>query len=171
MQTVKEVLGMLDKQRFTTFVLGGIAGALAGILLAPKSGKELRGSMSARAGEARERGRETYFEAQERMQERLAESREHQPRPKSTRYEQAAEAVFALGPVTDPEPVLGHEPPPEAPPGPLPLRDVSWDVSRPESGEDPDPEEIRRKIQETRSRLRSRLDSTEPEDAPGEHDA
>jgi gas vesicle protein len=170
MQTVKEeVRGMLDKQRLTTFVLGGIAGALAGILLAPKSGKELRGSMAARAGEARERGRETYFEAQERMQERLAESREHQPRSKSTRSEQAAEAVNALG--LEPEPVLGHEPPSEAPPpGPLPLRDVSWDVSQPESGEDPDPEEIRRRIQETRSRLRSRLGSTEPEDAPGEQD-
>jgi len=170
MQTVKEVLGMLDKQRLTTFVLGGIAGALAGILLAPKSGKELRGSMAARAGEARERGRETYFEAQERMQERLAESREHQPR-KNTRPEQASEAVSALGPETAPEPVLGHESPSEAPPGPRPLRDVSWDVSsRPAAGEDPDSEEIRRKIQETRSRLRSRLDSTGSEDAPGERD-
>jgi gas vesicle protein len=177
MPTVKEeVRGMLDKQRLTTFVLGGIAGALAGILLAPKSGKELRGSVAARAGEARERGRETYFEAQERMQERLAESREHQLRSQSTRSEQAAEAISALGLEPElepePEPVLGHEPPSEVPPpGPLPLRDVSWDVSRPESGEDPDPEEIRRKIQETRSRLRSRLDSTEPEDAPGEQDA
>ena len=173
MQTVKEeVRGMLDKQRLTTFVLGGIAGALAGILLAPKSGKELRGSMAARAGEARERGRETYFEAQERMQERLTESREYQPRSKSTRSEQAVEAVSALGLEPEPEPVLGHEPPSEVPPpGPLPLRDVSWDVSRPESGEDPDPEEIRRRIQETRSRLRSRLDSTEPENAPGEQDA
>jgi hypothetical protein len=171
MQTVKEVLGMLDKQRLTTFVLGGIAGALAGILLAPKSGKELRGSMAARAGEARERGRETYFEAQERMQERLAESREHQPRPKNTRPEQASEAFSALGPETAPEPLLGHESPSEAPPSPRPLRDVSWNVSsRPAAGEDPDSEEIRRKIQETRSRLRSRLDSTGSEDAPGERD-
>lgn len=163
---------MLDKQRLTTFVLGGIAGALAGILLAPKSGKELRGSMAARAGEARERGRETYFEAQERMQERLAESREHQPRPKNTRPEQASEAFSALGPETAPaEPVLGHESPSEAPPSPLPLRDVSWNVSsRPAAGEDPDSEEIRRKIQETRSRLRSRLDSTGSEDSPGERD-
>ena len=162
---------MLDKQRLTTFVLGGIAGALAGILLAPKSGKELRGSMAARAGEARERGRETYFEAQERMQERLAESREHQPRPKNTRPEQASEAFSALGPEPAPEPVLGHESPSEVPPGPPPLRDVSWNVSsRPAAGEDPDSEEIRRKIQETRSRLRSRLDSTGSEDAPGERD-
>jgi gas vesicle protein len=71
---------MLDKQRLRTFVLGGIAGALAGILFAPKSGKELRGSITSRAGEARERGRETYFEAQERMQERIAEVRERPPR-------------------------------------------------------------------------------------------
>jgi gas vesicle protein len=162
---------MLDKQKLTTFVLGGIAGALAGILLAPKSGKELRGSMAARAGEARERGRETYFEAQERMQERLAESREHQPRPKNIRPEQASEAVSALGSETAPEPVLGPESPSEAPPGPRPLRDVSWDVSsRPAAGEDPDSQEIRRKIQETRSRLRSRLESTGSEDAPGERD-
>lgn len=81
METAQEVRGMLDKQRLTTFVLGGIAGALAGILLAPKSGKEFRGSITSRAGEARERGRETYFEAQERMQERLAESREHPQGP------------------------------------------------------------------------------------------
>ncbi|HKZ27325.1 MAG TPA: YtxH domain-containing protein, partial [Rubrobacteraceae bacterium] len=46
---------MVDKQKIGTFVLGGIAGALAGILLAPKSGKELRGSIANRAGEARER--------------------------------------------------------------------------------------------------------------------
>ncbi len=161
---------MLDKQRLTTFVLGGIAGALAGILLAPKSGKELRGSMASRAGEARERSRETYFEAQERMQERLAESRERPSRPRDAHPEQAAEAFSALGPDTAPEPVLGHEPPAGAPPAPLPLRDVSWDVSRPAAGEAPDPEEIRRKIQETRSRLRSRLDSPESEDAPGERD-
>ena len=161
---------MLDKQRLTTFVLGGLAGALAGILLAPKSGKELRGSMASRAGEARERSRETYFEAQERMQERLAESRERPPRTRDAHPEQAAEAFSAPAPNTTPEPVLRHELPAEAPPDPLPLRDVSWDVSRPAAGEGPDPEEIRRKIQETRSRLRSRLDSPEPEDAPGERD-
>ncbi len=160
---------MLDKQRLTTFVLGGIAGALAGVLLAPKSGKELRGSITSRAGEARERGRETYFEAQERMQERLAESREHPPRSRETAPEQAEDL---LGPATAPEPVLGHESPAGAPPGSPPLRDVSWDAPRPAPGEEPDPEEIRRKIQETRSRLRARLDTPpEPEDTPGGRDA
>ena len=67
---------MLDKQRLRTFVLGGAVGALVGILLAPRSGRELRGSLANRAGEARERGRETYFDAQEQMRERLAEVRE-----------------------------------------------------------------------------------------------
>src|SRR5215216_5336233 len=70
---------MLDKQRLRTFLLGGAAGILAGIFLAPRSGKELRGSIMERAGEAREKGRETLFEAQERMQERLAEAREAPP--------------------------------------------------------------------------------------------
>ena len=67
---------MLDKRRLRTFVLGGAVGALVGILLAPRSGRELRGSIANRAGEARERGRETYFEAQEQMRDRLAEARE-----------------------------------------------------------------------------------------------
>lgn len=174
---------MLDKQRLTTFVLGGVAGALAGILLAPRSGKELRGSLASRAGEARERGRETYFEAQERMQERLAESRERPPRPEEADPEQAEEPLPTLGPKTAPEPVLGHEPsagmpeeaptetPSGAPPGPPPLRDVSWDAPRRVPGEEPDPEEIRQKIQETRSRLRARLEPPDPEDDPGGRDA
>src|ERR687898_2491157 len=67
---------VLDRQRLRTFVLGGAVGALVGILLAPRSGKELRGSIANRAGEAREKGRETYFEAQEQMRDRLAEARE-----------------------------------------------------------------------------------------------
>ena len=67
---------VLDKQLLRTFLLGGAAGILAGILLAPRSGKELRGSVMERAGEARERGRETYFDAQEQMRERMAEVRE-----------------------------------------------------------------------------------------------
>lgn len=174
---------MLDKQRLTTFVLGGVAGALAGILLAPKSGKELRGSIASRAGEARERGRESYFEAQERVQERFAESREWPPQRGETTSEQAEDPLPTLGPLTAPEPVLGHEPPAEAfpetsagaPPGPPPLRDVSWDAPRQAPGEEPDPEEIRRKIQETRSRLRARLEDpgneAGPEDDPGGRDA
>jgi hypothetical protein len=166
---------MLNKQRLTTFVLGGVAGALAGILLAPKSGKELRGSLASRAGEARERGRESYFEAQERVQERFAESRERHPHRVETTAEQPVDPLPTLSPPTAPEPVLGHESLAGAPQGPPPLRDVSWDAPRQAPGEEPDPEEIRRKIQETRSRLRARLEDPGNEagsgDDPGDRDA
>lgn len=174
------VCGMLDKQRIGTFILGGIAGALAGILLAPKSGREVRGSIASRAGEARERGRETYFEAQERMQERLARARERSPRSKETLTEgAAADPLPKLGQPVVPEPVLGPGPPvgasAEALPDPPLLRDVSQDVlsrdaPRTLAGEDPNPEEIRRRIRETRSRLRARLDTPRPEDTPGDRD-
>ncbi len=63
-------------KRLRSFLLGGAAGLLAGILLAPRSGRELRGSIKERAGEARERSRESLFEAQERVQERISEARE-----------------------------------------------------------------------------------------------
>jgi len=163
---------MLDKQRIRAFVLGGLAGAVAGILFAPKSGKELRGSITSRAGEARERGRETYFEAQERVQESIAEARERSPR----RGEIDGEGVVA-DPLAElrpsaPEPELDPGPPVEVPPAgrpsdPPPLRDVSQDVPGTLAGDDP--EEIRRRIQETRSRLqRARLDTPEPKDVPEE---
>jgi hypothetical protein len=166
---------MLDKQKLRAFVLGGLAGALAGVLFAPKSGKEFRGSVASRAGETRERSRETYFEAQERVQERISEARERSPRLEETRAGGAAEDPLAkLGtgvqdPVLDSEPPVGMHPAGTTPLDPPPLRDVSRDAPRTISGEDPDPEEIRRRIQETRSRLRQgRLETPEPEDVPGE---
>ncbi len=140
---------MLDKQRLRTFVLGGAVGALVGVLLAPRSGRELRGSLANRAGEARERSRETYFGAQEHMRDRLAEAREGSRRQRPE--------VVDLG----------------SPPGgdtgtPRPhLRDVSKDASKDpykdvargvETG-GPDverSEELRRKVRETRERLRGR---------------
>jgi hypothetical protein len=125
----------LDKQRLRTFLLGGAAGILAGILLAPRSGRELRGSVMERAGEARERGRETLFEARERVQERLSEAREgSRQRP--------------------PEPSAPH---PEDPAPPRPrLRDVSREVEGEEyTGRS---EELRRKVRETRARLKGRLE-------------
>ena len=138
----------LDKQKLSTFVLGGVAGALAGILLAPRSGRELRGAMASRAGEARERGRESYFEARERARERAAEVREPSLRDE--------ELDITVGPPSDPEPV---EPPPVFPSPAPQLRDVSEedsvDVQVPQEA---DSEELRRRIQETRSRLRARLD-------------
>jgi hypothetical protein len=156
---------MVDKQKIGTFVLGGVAGALAGILLAPRSGKEVRGSIANRAGEARERSRETYFDAQERVQERFAEARERTPRREGDRPVRVVrDSLPRLG-SPDAEPLIGS--PVEAPPASFPLRDVSrhapQEVTRPVFEEEPDPEKIRRKIQETRSRLRARLETPEPE--------
>jgi gas vesicle protein len=151
---------VLDRQRLRTFLLGGVAGVLAGILLAPRSGKELRGSIAERAGEARERSRETYFEAQERMRERLAETREgSRPRPEDP-------GAAGLSPEVE-TPVVPHKPR---------LRDVSRDVVE-EPGEDTGPgaersEELRRKVQETRARLKERLDGpgSEREDQKDQKD-
>lgn len=157
---------MLDKQKLRSFVLGGLTGVLAGILFAPRSGRELRGSISSRAGEARERGRETYFDAQERMQERVAEARERPPRPDFVE-EEVVDPLPKLGPAA-PEP--GFEPlvdpalvePPlaGASADPPPLRDVSRDATRPVSSPAENTEEMRRRIQETRSRLRARLEDS-----------
>ena len=138
---------MLDKQRLRTFVLGGAVGALVGILLAPRSGRELRGSLSNRAGEARERGRETYFGAQEQMRDRLAEVREGSRKQRP--------AVVDLG---------GYTPPEGKTTTPRPrLRDVSGDVGRGVEADDVGTaadversEELRRKVRETRERLRGR---------------
>jgi hypothetical protein len=129
---------VLDKQRLRSFLLGGAAGILAGILLAPRSGRELRGSIRERAGEARERGRESLFEAQERMQERISEAREGAGAPPPA------------------EPARG-ETSRETPPAPTPrpyLRDVSSGAEEtPEQGVE-GPEELRKKVRETRARLR-----------------
>ena len=133
---------MVDKQRLRTFVLGGAVGALVGILLAPRSGRELRGSLANRAGEARERGRERYFGAQEQMRDRLAEAREASRKPRPD--------VADLG---------GSAPSEEEPGMPRPhLRDVSKDVvgGTEESVDEERSEELRRKVKETRERLRGR---------------
>ena len=136
---------VLDRQRLRTFVLGGAVGALVGILLAPRSGKELRGSLANRAGEARERSRETYFDAQEQMRERLAEVREgSRGRPE----------VVDLGDSSSEESEVRRRPY---------LRDVSRDVE-PEAVEgtiaDAErSEQLRRKVKETRERLRGPKDS------------
>lgn len=148
----------MDRKRIGTFLLGGLAGVLAGILIAPRSGRELRGTIANRAGEARERSRETVFDAQERVAERLSE---RSARPQTPRRA--------------PEPTLGHSGPSD-PHEPAPererphLRDVSRDVVPPgeapsvsheaarEQDEDERAEDLRRKVQETRERLRARLE-------------
>ncbi len=158
---------MLDKQKLRTFVLGGLTGVLAGILFAPKSGRELRGSISSQAGEARERGRETYFDAQERVQERVAEARERPPRPARADLveDEVGDTLPKLRPAA-PEPGFGAlvDPalaePPLTPADPPPLRDVSRDVSRDAAWPEENTEEMRRRIQETRSRLRARLEDS-----------
>jgi hypothetical protein len=134
---------VLDKQRLRSFVLGGAAGLLAGILLAPRSGRELRGSIRDRAGEARERSRESLFEAQERMQERISEVSEGHDRPSG-----------AAEPAADAEPA---EDAPEAPTRPF-LRDVSRGEDEPAGRGVERAEELRRKVRETRARLRANLD-------------
>jgi len=134
----------VDKQRLRTFVLGGAVGALVGILLAPRSGKELRGSLANRADEARERGRERYFGAQEQMRDRLAASREGSRKPRPD--------VANLG---------GSPPPEEEVETPRPhLRDVSKDVlgDVEERADMERSEELRRKVRETRERLRGHDD-------------
>ncbi len=129
---------VLDKQRLRTFLLGGAAGIVAGILLAPRSGKELRGSVMERAGEARERSRETLFEARERRQERLSEAREgpHRgpPEPSGSRPE---DDTSLRSPPRDLSRGFEDEP-------------AGWDAER--------SEELRRKVRETRARLRGRFD-------------
>ncbi|MGH3089007.1 MAG: YtxH domain-containing protein [Rubrobacteraceae bacterium] len=131
---------MLDKRRLQSFVLGGLTGILAGILLAPRSGRETRGSVMNRAGEARQRGRERYFDARERMRERASSAQESSsPAPGET---------------------FSPEPPAETGPASRPvLRDVSREA--PEAEDDVETsrsEELRRKVRETRERLRARMD-------------
>ncbi len=132
----------MDRARLRTFLLGGAAGLLAGVLIAPRSGRELRGSLSDRAGEARERGRESFFETREGMRERrsaLLERRGH--------------------PADPPRQAAPEEPTVAAPQ----LRDVSHDpeatVEAPAEGAATGAErseELRKKVRETRERLRGK---------------
>ena len=136
----------MDRSRLRTFLLGGAAGLLAGVLLAPRSGRELRGSLSDRAGEARERGRESYFETREGMRERRSALLEGRGRPAAPARQATPEEATA-------------------PPSRPRLRDVSEGsqepVERPLEGsitEAERSEELRRKVRETRERLRGRQD-------------
>ncbi len=137
---------MLDKRRLRSFLLGGAAGLVAGVLLAPRSGRELRGSIKNRAGEAGERSRETYFDAQERMRERVAEAREGS----AARRPETADLGGG-----DPPPPEEPQPAGEPPPWPK-LRDVSRDVDPEEPAGESDAgraEDLRRRVRETRARL------------------
>lgn len=162
----------MDKQRIRTFLIGGAAGIVAGILLAPRSGRELRGNISNRAGEARERGRERYFDVGERMQERISRARDGGPARPANDDEIDFEAVVTVGE----SPASGGEWPPlrdvsrDAPATPTPESDPFADVAETDEGgiyEGPASrsEELRRKVQETRARLdEKRGETVEGED-------
>ena len=168
---------MLDKERLRTFLLGGAAGVLAGILLAPRSGRETRGSIADRAGEARERSRETFFERQERMRERFAEGREgRRPAPETSRdaadLQDLQTGVGPYGVETPPEDAFVEDAFAEEAPRPR-LRDVSRGAADEGAGREAErAEELRRKVRETRARLRGRLDDggppPEPPEGPGD---
>ncbi|AHY45934.1 YtxH-like protein [Rubrobacter radiotolerans] len=155
----------MDKKRLGSFIVGGLVGAIAGVLFAPKSGRETRGNLADRAGEARQRSEETYFEARERLRERVSANREAH-----LRAENAPTASPGGARPSSPEPdergpepgTTGEERAGEKPV----LRDVSFgrekDVPGP-SGAGDRPEELRRKVRETRERLRSRAAQTGPE--------
>lgn len=134
----------MDRARLRTFLLGGAAGLLAGVLIAPRSGRELRGSLSDRAGEARERGRESYFETREGMRERRAALLEGRGRPAARQVSSEEEAAPTPRPRL--REVSGAPEDPAAEPSGGPL------------GEAERSEELRRKVRETRERLRGKQD-------------
>lgn len=51
-----------------SFLIGGVFGAIGGLLLAPRSGKETREMLKTRADEFMEQGRETYSAQRDRLQ-------------------------------------------------------------------------------------------------------
>ncbi|MDQ3377577.1 MAG: YtxH domain-containing protein [Actinomycetota bacterium] len=136
----------MDRARLRTFLLGGAAGLLAGVLIAPRSGRELRGSLTDRAGEARERGRESYFETREGMRERRAALLEGRGLP----ADQARQAPPEETTTATPRPRLRDVS--EDPEGP-----VQRPVEEPATGAERS-EELRRKVRETRERLRGKQD-------------
>jgi len=140
----------VDRARLRTFLLGGAAGLLAGVLLAPRSGRELRGSLTDRAGEARERGRESYFETREGMRERRAALLEGRGRPAAQARQAPPEETAAAAPRPRLRDVSeGSEGPAERP--------VEGPVEGPATGAERS-EELRRKVRETRERLRGKQD-------------
>jgi len=79
----KEGFPMAEHERqqgdfFRGFLIGGILGALAGILFAPKSGKELRSDIKEKGSEVievLEEGKEIYADARKRAKEIIDEAR------------------------------------------------------------------------------------------------
>ncbi|NWF91759.1 MAG: YtxH domain-containing protein [Syntrophaceae bacterium] len=57
------------------FVIGGFLGALAGMLFAPKSGKELRSDIKEKGSEVLKDGKEIYVDASTRAKEIIDEAK------------------------------------------------------------------------------------------------
>jgi len=152
---------MLDRQRVRTFLLGGLAGVVAGLLFAPRSGRETRGSLYTGAGTARERGRETLFETRERLEERLAARRYRLPEGGRAPVTPRAAAPGGAQAPDDPQaaPPEIHPHLREVPPRGDPAAGEGVAAAQGETmpNEAADPEELRRRISQTRSRLRERL--------------
>lgn len=151
------------KKRLGTFLLGGAVGALAGLFLAPKSGKDLRDTIISRTEEAAERGREAYFETQDRVAERVAEVRDQvfsqaTPSMDEAQHEMQVDeppdkdafedAVNAVNSVTADDEAPGQKEPLQAP----------------EPYSSGKSEELLKKIEETRARLRQQLKGSPAED-------
>jgi gas vesicle protein len=62
---------------FMGFLIGGVIGAVAGILFAPKAGKELRSDIKEKGNEVLKDGKEIYLDASMRVKE-IAEEAKHQ---------------------------------------------------------------------------------------------
>lgn len=143
----------MDRQKLGTFVLGGLAGAVAGILAAPRSGRETRGSILDRVSETRERGRESYFEAREKARERSQDERLRG----ASRLSRGRSSEATLG--EDAAEVPSKEAPQESPateangPYDAGIRAVTPGESEVSTEQG---EELRRRVERTRQRLRDR---------------
>jgi gas vesicle protein len=60
---------------FMGFLIGGALGALAGILFAPKSGKELRSELKEKGSEVLKEGKEIYADAGTKAKEIIEEAK------------------------------------------------------------------------------------------------
>jgi gas vesicle protein len=60
---------------FMGFLIGGVLGALAGILFAPKSGKELRSELKEKGSEVLKEGKEIYADASTKAKEIIEEAK------------------------------------------------------------------------------------------------
>lgn len=148
------------KKRLGTFLLGGAVGALAGLFFAPKSGKDLRDTIMSRTEEAAERGREAYFETQDRVAERVAEVRDQvfsQPPPSMDEAQHEMQVDEHLDKGTSEDAVNSVTADDEAPGQEKPLQ-----AQEPHSSGKS--EELLKKIEETRARLRQQLKGSPAED-------